>query len=59
MFVRLIPWPKKKFFFELCRNCSVVMLSPQLSNCCANGSNPVNFTFFFLEDNKIVITYSS
>lgn len=44
---------------ELCKNCSGVTLSPQLSNHCADTAGPASFTFFFfnLEDNKIVITY--
>lgn len=58
MFVRLTPWQKKKKFSNCAKNCSVVKLSPQLSNCCADGANPVNFTFFNLDDNKTVITYS-
>lgn len=49
MFVKLIPWQKReKKAFELCKKLPSIMLSPQLSNCCADGSSPVNFTFFLI-----------
>ena len=48
VFVRLILRQKNKESLNCARNCSVVTLSPQLLNCCADGSDPVNLTFFLI-----------